>query len=140
MLLHCLELELELSQVGFQLFDLLGFGQKAALEAVVPAAAFTAAVAGLVPAITIFVHIHSPLDRFIIKFRFLRFLLKRLVKPNKYILFLRESPHADQPVIQDQAGIDDHRRDFFNLGEFPYLGNLHLQTRILLAQGSLRCH
>jgi hypothetical protein len=35
--LHCLDLELEVGQVGFQFGGLLGFGQVAALEAAIPA-------------------------------------------------------------------------------------------------------
>jgi hypothetical protein len=60
-LFHRLDLELELFQVGFQLFDLLGLGQKLALKAAtISAAAFATAVAFAILAITLFVHIISP--------------------------------------------------------------------------------
>jgi hypothetical protein len=53
----CLDLEFEFGQVGFQFIDLLGLGQELALETAISAAAFTAAVAGTILAITLFVHI-----------------------------------------------------------------------------------
>jgi hypothetical protein len=59
---HGLDLEPEFRQIGFQLGDLFRFGQEAALEVLVFAAAVTAAVTGAVLAITLFVHIYSPLD------------------------------------------------------------------------------
>jgi hypothetical protein len=99
-LLHRLQLELELSQVGFQLLDLLSLGKKLALETAISTAAFAAAVAFPFIAITLFVHFLTPLDGFTIyKFWFLRLLMKRLLKPGYYILFPWKPPHADQPAM-----------------------------------------
>ena len=67
MLLNGLDLELKFCQVGFQLLDLLGFGQKAALKTAISAATFTTTVTRLVLAITLFVHI-SPFDGSTIRF------------------------------------------------------------------------
>jgi hypothetical protein len=69
---HCLELEFELRQVGFQLFDLLGFGQELALKTAITTATFAAAVTRPAIAITLLVHGYSPLDGSTIKFRISR--------------------------------------------------------------------
>jgi hypothetical protein len=65
---HGLDLEPEFRQVSLQLGDLLGLGQVTAFEVLTFAAAITAtiaraaAVTGSVLAITLFIHINSPLD------------------------------------------------------------------------------
>jgi hypothetical protein len=107
-LFHRLNFQLEVSQVGFQLLDLLGFGQKAALEAIISSAAFTATVASPFLAITLFVHIYSPFDGLTICFRFLRFRLKRSMKPNKYILFPGKPAHG-LPVKRHSATVSSCR-------------------------------
>jgi hypothetical protein len=131
MLFHRLELELEFFQVGFQLLDLFGFSKKLALETAVSAAAITTAVTRSVFVFRLSIHIISPIVR-LIK-RFFRLISEGLLKPNEYLALLGKSSNTDQFIIYHQAGIDEHRGNFLDLGDITHLGDIDQEARIFSA-------